>query len=321
MRHPELGAGGHPGLMQISPMTRPLIIGAGPAGRSAAFALLRGGLDPVLVDMQPQRLEAFTAAGDSDGVRRAALVRAEAFHAERGQVWLRGADGVETRLFSHLVLATGLHPVGLPDGAGDWHPAGAVPDTRLAAVLSCAFVYDEHACWVVPWTDPVTGATSIGDVFVIGGARGIADETAAEDDGRLCAAGILGPAPDGIRPAGEGVRKTWSGGVPAEIPDEVVICPCSNTSLAQIRQAIAAGAEDTHHVGRLTGAGEGECRGRRCGLAVASVLASCTGRPLPEVLSPPTEFPAVSVPVAEFIEVTRERPATFPLSQDEGHLT
>jgi bacterioferritin-associated ferredoxin len=307
--------------MQISPMRRPLIVGAGPAGCSAALALLRGGLDPVLVDTRPERLEAFAAAGGLDRVHRPSLVTAEAFHAERGRVWLRSAHGVETRPFSHLVLATGLHPVELPDPSGDWHPAGALPDSRLAALLGCTFAYDEHACWIVPWTDPATRATSIGGVFVIGGARGVVDGTAAEVDGRRCAAGILGFAPDGVRPAGEGVRKAWSGGMPAEIPDEAVICPCSNTSLAEVRQAIAAGADDTHHVGRLSGAGEGACRGRRCGLAVASVLASCTDRTLPEILSAPTEFPAISVPVSEFIEVIRERPATFPLSQDEGHLS
>jgi bacterioferritin-associated ferredoxin len=301
-------------------MTRPLIVGAGPAGCSAALALLRGGLDPVLVDMRPERLEAFTAvAGDPNG-HRATLVPAEAFHAEQERIWLRGASGVETRPYSHLVIATGTHPVELPDGSGAWHPAGALPDARLAALLGCAFVYEEHAGWIVPRTDPATRATSAGNVFVIGGARS-GDDTAAEDDGRRCAAAILGLVPDDVRPAGEGVCRAWSGHMPAGIPDAFVVCPCSATSVAEIREAVAAGADDIHRIGRLTGAGEGECRGRRCGLAVASVLSSSTGRSLHEVLSPPAEFPAVPVPVSQFIEVTRERPAASPLSQDEGHLS
>jgi hypothetical protein len=269
--------------------------------------------------MRPERLEAFAAAGDPDR-DQAILASAEAFHAEPGRIWLRGVYGVETRPYSHLVLATGLHPVELPDGSGVWRPAGALPDARLAALLGCAFVHDAHANWIVPWTDPATRATSVSNVFVIGGARG-GDGAAAEDDGRRCAAMILGLAPDDARPAGEGVSQAWSSGMPAEVPDEFVVCPCSNTSVCEIRQAVAAGADDTHRIGRLTGAGEGECRGRRCGLAVASVLSSITGRSLREVLSPPAEFPAVSVPVSEFIEVTRERPSAPPLSQDEGHLS
>jgi bacterioferritin-associated ferredoxin len=281
--------------------------------------LLRRGLVPVLVDMRPERLEAFAAAGDPDG-DQAILVSAEAFHVEPGRIWLRGAHGVETQPYSHLVLATGLHPVELPDGSGDWHPAGALPDARLAALLGCAFVHDAHANWIVPWTDPATRATSVGNVFVIGGARS-GGGAAAEEDGRRCAAMILGLAPDDTSPAVEGVCQAWSGSMPAEIPDEFAVCPCSNTSAAEIRQAVAAGADDTHRIGRLTGAGEGECRGRRCGLAVASVLSSCTGRSLREVLSPPAEFPAVSVPVLDFIEVTRERPSAPPLNQDEGHLS
>ena len=191
---------------------------------------------------------------------------------------------------------------------------------RLPALLGCAFVYDAQAGWIVPWTDPATRETSLGNVFVIGGARS-GDGTVAEDDGQRCAAMILGLAPDAARPAGEGVCQAWSGSLPAEIPDTLVVCPCSGTSAAEIRQAVAAGADDTHRIGRLTGAGEGECRGRRCGLAVASVLSSSTGRSLREVLSPPTEFPALAVPVSEFIEVTRVRPSASPLSQDEGHLS
>ncbi len=289
----------------------PLVIGAGPAGRAAATALAGLGFSPVLVD---RRADVLAAMAPIAGV---SPLEAEAFHVEPGLVWLRTGDDVRTQPFSHLVIATGMAQTQLPDASGSWGDAGFLPEARLAAVAGCAFRFDAGVGWIVPETDAGC-RSSKPDIFVVGGARGLTAQADAARDGEICAASIAGVPPRAERslPGSSAYRGT----LPPDLAPDAVLCPCTQATLADLRDAVAAGIDDTYLLGRFSSAGEGECRGRRCALAVGLALAAETGRTLAQVLAPPVEFPAAAIPIAAFVTITPERPEAAALTQDHGGL-
>jgi len=54
---------------------------------------------------------------------------------------------------------------------------------------------------------------------------------------------------------------------------DMLICRCEEVTLAEVEQAIAAGAFDVSGVKRRTRAGMGLCQGKTCGTLVAKIIA------------------------------------------------
>lgn len=297
-------------------MTVPLIIGSGPAGRAAAATLAAAGLSSVLVDQRAEALQDVAA----NASHKLSTECATAFHAEPGRLWLWSQGSVTQRTYSHLVIATGAAPVtGSVDATGAQLASGAVPEVRLAALLGCAFRFDPIAEWLLVDTNSATLETSVPGVFVVGAAKGGVGEGSAERDASLCAQHILGNEPSEVGHSEPAVR-TWSGGSPRNVADNVEICPSCGVSAGEVRAAAASGADNMEALGRLTGAAEGACRGAGCTVPTSLILADALNRPLEAVLCPPTEFPAAPIPIDLFAAITPVRPEARSTTPVKGVL-
>jgi NADPH-dependent 2,4-dienoyl-CoA reductase/sulfur reductase-like enzyme len=310
--------------MMVASDTRTIVIvGAGPSGLATALSLAEGGASPLLFDMTANRLRA--PPGMPEPMRRAfdervaragaaiAFRQASVFHAEPGAVWIHAEGKAERIPFGILVLATGSVPALAPAKNGDWAEIGQLPDNRLAAALGCDHAFDSQVRWLLP----VRGndmTASIADVYLPGTA--LLDDAVAE--GERVAARILG-RPAESRPA-KSYPLGWSWPADAALPDDAVICTCNAVTVAAVRLAIASGARTLHHLGQYGGAGAGHCRGRKCQVALAHLLVEQTGLALADVLTPPAEFPAITLPLSVFADITPERPPATAPARDIGVL-
>jgi len=305
-----------------------VIVGAGPAGLSTALSLAEGGVTPLLFDATADRLrvpvdlpEPICRAFDERVARAGAAIafrRASVFHAEPGAVWIHAEGKAERIPFGILVLATGPVPALAPAKTGDWAEIGQLPDNRLAAALGCDHAFDSQLRWLLPVRDNDMAA-SIPGVYLPG--AGLLDDAIAE--GVRVAAAILG------RPAEDLPTKShppawswpaWSWPVDVALPDDAVICACNAVTVAALRRAITSGARTLHHLGQYGGAGAGHCRGRICQVALAHALVEETGLALADVLTPPAEFPAITLPLSVFADIMLERPPASAPALDKGAL-
>jgi len=310
-------------MMAASDTKAIVIVGAGPVGLATALSLAEGGANPLLLDATADRLRAppdlpgpIRREFDERVARTGAAIafrQVSVFHAEPGAVWIHAEGKTERIPFGILVLATGSVPALAPTKTGDWAEIGRLPDNRLAAALGCDHAFDAQLHWLLP----VRGddmAASIPGVYLPG--AGLLDEAIAE--GERVAARILGRADEG--PPARSHPLAWSWPVDATLPDDAVICGRNAVTVAAVRRAIASGARTLHHLGQYGGAGAGRCRGRICQIALAHVLVEETGLALADVLTSPAEFPAVSLPLKVFANITPERPPATEPARDMGGL-
>jgi bacterioferritin-associated ferredoxin len=319
---------GDPTMMMAASDTKTIVIvGAGPSGLATALSLAEGGASPLLFDATADRLRAPPSMPEPMGrafeerVARAraaiAFRHASVFHAEPGAVWTHAEGKAERIPFGILVLATGSVPALAPAKNGDWAEIGQLPDNRLAAALGCDHAFDSHVRWLLPMRGNDMTA-SIPGVYLPGTA--LLDEAIAE--GERVAARILGRSADSP-PAKSSAKSdplAWSWPVDAALPDHAVICACSAVTVAAVRGAIASGARTLHHLGQYGGAGAGHCRGRICQVALAHLLVEETGLALADVLTPPAEFPALTLPLSVFADITPEPPPATAPARDMGAL-
>jgi bacterioferritin-associated ferredoxin len=287
-----------------------IIVGAGPAGLAAARRLAAK-VPVTLIDMDS------AAAPSGKTLPKALRFRhATVFHAEPGHLWLYDEKGVERLPFTTLILAAGASDAVLPRYRAGWFQVGMIPDTRLAAALGCVHVYDTGSWWLVPQRD-ASLRSSVPGVYVVGAMAGTFYEDAAIAEGVRAARSILGKPLRG-RILISGLGRPWPS--PRWPDDGFEICPCSKVMLGEVRRAIAEGATTLHHLGQYGGAGAGHCRGRKCQLALAQCLEEQTRLPFAEVLSPPAEFPAVTIPVSALISITLEQPTHASPELDRGRI-
>jgi bacterioferritin-associated ferredoxin len=310
-------------MMMASDTKTIVIVGAGPSGLATALSLAEGGASPLLFDATADRLRAppsmpepMRRAFDERVARTGAAIafrQASVFHAEPGAVWIHAEGKAERIPFGILVLATGSVPALAPANNGDWDEIGQLPDNRLAAVLGCDHAFDSQVRWLLPVRANDMTA-SIEDVYLPGTA--LLDEAIAE--GERVAARILGRPSES--PPAKSHPLAWSWPVDAALPDDAVICACNAVTVAAVRRAIASGARTLHHLGQYGGAGAGHCRGRICQVALAHLLIEETGLALADVLTPPAEFPAITLPLSVFADITPERPPAAAPARDMGAL-
>ena len=201
---------------------------------------------------------------------------------------------------------------------------GFHPSTELTRLLGC-----EHR-----W-DPDTGSlavvrndeteTSLAGVFVPGDGGGTGGAHAALAEGTLAglaAARNLGRTlPPALRALGRRARRErdrarrfqtalWAlFAAPREFPDlvgdDVAVCRCESVVAGVLRSRIAAGADESGALKRLTRVGMGRCQGRYCGPRVAAWCAAARGEvPDPFRLFAP-RFPVKPVPA---FALAREKP-------------
>ena len=201
---------------------------------------------------------------------------------------------------------------------------GFHPSTELTRLLGCEHRWDPGRGSLEIVRDDET-QTSLPGIFVPGDGGGMGGAHAALAEGTLAglaAARNLGCA---LAPALEAFGRRARRGrdrarrfqhalwtlfaAPADFPglvgDEVPVCRCESVTAGALRKRIAAGADESGALKRLTRAGMGRCQGRYCGPRVAAWCAAARNEaPDPFRLFAP-RFPVKPVPA---FALAREKP-------------
>ena len=240
------------------------------------------------------------AEGDGERVRRAFLARIDS-----GGSVVPGSE----RAFDVDALCTGY---------------GFHPSTELTRLLGCDHRWDHDAGGLAVVRNDVA-ETSLAGVFVPGDGGGMGGAHAALAEGTLAglaAARNLGRtlSPE-LEALGRRARRErdrarrfqaalWTlFAAPREFPDlvgdEVAVCRCESVRAGPLRARIAAGADESGALKRLTRAGMGRCQGRYCAPRVAAWCAAARDEtPNPFRLFAP-RFPVKPVPA---FALAREKP-------------
>lgn len=187
---------------------------------------------------------------------------------------------------------------------------GLLPSFQLAAALGCELRYDNHLRWYAPkhnanmeTTQP--GIFVAGDVTDISGSKvailegQIAGLTAAHQLGFLNESALekqLTPAFAKLKQLNrlaDALQTIYAirPGLSRLAKDDTLLCRCEEVTCAQVKQAIAEGANDLHQVKLHTRSGMGYCQSRFCSVLIAPFIAENTGQPLsaiqPFTIRPP----------------------------------
>ena len=240
------------------------------------------------------------AEGDDERVRRAVLARIES----DGNV---GAGSERAFEVDAVCMGYGFHP-----------------SIELTRLLGCEHRWDPGAGSLSVVRDD-DAETSLGGVFVPGDGAGMGGAHGALAEGTLAglaAARNLGrPITPEMEALGRRARRErdrarrfqtalWTlFAAPREFPDlagdDVAVCRCESVGAGVLRACIAAGADESGALKRLTRAGMGRCQGRYCGPRVAAWCAAARGEtPDPFRLFAP-RFPVKPVPA---FALAREKP-------------
>lgn len=87
--------------------------------------------------------------------------------------------------------------------------------------------------------------------------------------------------------------------VPANLSDDVLICPCMDVTAGELLMHIDAGETDPEVLKRLTSCGMGPCQGFPCWDSMIAVLASRTGQHPAEFARPSHRAPRRAITVAQ----------------------
>ena len=144
------------------------------------------------------------------------------------------------------------------------------PSTELLESLGCQHQFAEDGT-VLPVRDEF-GRTSIENVYSVGDGASIGGAQVAMSEGRIAAREILNrPALrrdiQQLRRQKKFQRHLWAmfaAPVVRTWADSTIVCRCESVTAAQIRSAIAAGAQDANAVKQMTRTGMGVCQGRYC---------------------------------------------------------
>ncbi|MGH7534380.1 MAG: (2Fe-2S)-binding protein, partial [Gemmatimonadales bacterium] len=80
--------------------------------------------------------------------------------------------------------------------------------------------------------------------------------------------------------------------------DDTVLCRCEEVTQADVRRAVALGADSADEIKAMTRCGMGDCQGRMCSHLVAHCLARESGRPVAEVGLFRPRPPILPIPIA-----------------------
>ncbi len=86
--------------------------------------------------------------------------------------------------------------------------------------------------------------------------------------------------------------------------DDTILCRCEEITQAEVRHALALGADTTNEVKLITRGGMGDCQGRMCAHLIAHFIARETGRSVAQVGMLPPRPPIFPIPITA-LGVTR----------------
>ena len=325
---------------RVAPGARVLVAGNGPLNLQVACELAAGGVEVAAVaETAPPPTArpgaALAALRHAPGLvgqgiayraalarrripvlHRHVLVRVEGHDEER----VRRA--VLARIDPHGNTVAGSERVFDVDSACTGY--GFHPSTELTRLLGCDHRWDPDAGGLAVVRND-DAETSLAGIFVPGDGGGMGGAHAALAEGTLAglaAARNLGrPIPPDLAALARSAREErdrarrfqaalWTlFAAPREFPDlagdDVAICRCESVGAGVLRSCIAAGADESGALKRLTRVGMGRCQGRYCGPRVAAWCADARGEtPNPFRLFAP-RFPVKPVPA---FALAREKP-------------
>jgi thioredoxin reductase/bacterioferritin-associated ferredoxin len=179
---------------------------------------------------------------------------------------------------------------------------GFIPAVQLSGLLGCRHDFRPERGGYVPRRNGEM-QTSLPGVYAVGDGAGIGGAALAQVEGHiagLAAARQVGQLDEGAAQAAIARQRaalarerrfarmlgdlfTPGPGLYALATEETLICRCEEMPLAEIHQAIAAGARSANEVKGLTRCGMGNCQGRICEALLARAIATKLG-PAPEYL-------------------------------------
>jgi thioredoxin reductase/bacterioferritin-associated ferredoxin len=192
---------------------------------------------------------------------------------------------------------------------------GFVPFNTLSRLLGAKQAWRPELGGEVPQRDSHM-QTSVPGVYAVGDGAGIGGAPLALVEGQI--AGIAAAAQAGHRAAE--AEKTIQRLAPAlarerrfqamyaalftpgpglyELSqDDTILCRCEEITQAEVRRALALGADSTNEVKLVTRCGMGDCQGRMCSHLIANLVARETGRSVSEVGLLPPRPPIFPVPI------------------------
>ena len=324
---------------RVSPGARVLVAGNGPLNLQVAYELAAGGVEVAAVaETAPppytRPRAALAALRHSPGLIGRGITYRTALARRRVPVLhshvlvrVEGHDERVRRAVLARIDAAGNAVAG-SERAFDVDAVcigyGFHPSTELTRLLGCEHRWDPDTGSLAVVRDD-DAETSLAGVFVPGDGAGMGGAHAALAEGTLAglaAARNLGrPITPEIEALGRRARRErdrarrfqtalWTlFAAPREFPDlvgdDVPVCRCESVGAGVLRSRIAAGADESGALKRLTRAGMGRCQGRYCGPRVAAWCAAARGEePDPFRLFAP-RFPVKPVPA---FALAREKP-------------
>lgn len=319
---------------RMLPGRRIVLAGTGPLQLMVAAELLRAGAEVVAV-LEGARLlrEGWRYAGDlwgqwsrlaeGFGSRLTLLARGVPYRMGWGVVEARGDDALSEVVVAQLDEA--------------WRPVpgteetlvcdtlclgyGFVPSTELSRLVGADHEWRPELGGEVPVRDANT-QTTVPGIYVAGDGAGIGGAPLAMLEGEV--AGLAAAAQIGCLDAGEveqrierlgpalarerRFQRTYAAlftpgpGLYELAQDDVLICRCEEVTRAEIREAVAMGADSSNEVKVVTRCGMGACQGRMCAHLLAHVVARETSRSVLEVGLLQPRPPVYPVPVEAFVE-------------------
>ncbi len=172
------------------------------------------------------------------------------------------------------------------------------PNTSLSRMVPCGMEFQPLRGGFVP-TRNENFETSQPGIYAAGDCAGIGGAPLSEIEGRITGSAIAHQLGYISSQEYDAVRKKESGRLAREIrfadalgdlfsylpdlsstADDTIICRCEQISLAEIRAAIAIGAQTVTDIKNITRSGMGNCQGRTCATIIAGILAKETQRPI-----------------------------------------
>ena len=225
---------------------------------------------------------------------------------------IEGDGTMGVRAVAYRDVRGGVRSVACDAVAVGWHLR---PETQLADLAKCDFVFDDETRQWLPRSDP-DGRSSVPGIYLAGDGQAIRGAGAAEISGQLAAAAVLAdlaglpvtPAALRLRTAAAAWRRfargvfrafPWPHRLAAALPDDAVICRCETISAGDLRRVVhETGAREANRAKAFSRVGMGRCQGRYCGHAGAEVIAAAAGVPVEQVGRLRGQAPVKPLPVA-----------------------
>ncbi|MCZ7571116.1 MAG: FAD-dependent oxidoreductase [Ardenticatenaceae bacterium] len=298
----------------VSPGTRVLLAGTGPLQLVVAADLVRAGVEVVGV-LEGSRLL-------RDGLRHAAALWGQWERLDEGlrsSVTLR-RHHVPLRNGWGIVAAEGREQVERATIARldeQWRPISGSEETLACDTVCLGYGFiplNTLSRLVGAWQEwrpdlggevPVRDArmqTSVPGVYAVGDGAGIGGAALAMVEGRIAGIAAAAGAGHGAAAAETAIQQlapplarerrfqqmyaalfTPGPGLYELSRDDTILCRCEEVTQAEVRRAVARGADSTGEVKAITRCGMGNCQGRMCSHLVAHCVARETGRSVAEV--------------------------------------